>query len=89
MERFKNRCWFPKGIKLLVSKINYKPLQNVVNYLKDAYRCMDDISQKIGNSIFPSGLEHAVVGVPNGIPPRNSSHDGYYGNNTLHFSKKK
>ena len=49
--------------------MHYKPLESAVKYAVELYNTLyqhaADFTQKIGNSLMPSGLELAVAGVPN------------------------
>lgn len=69
--------------------MNYRPIKNAMNYLTDVYYGIKDITQKIGNSLFPSsGLENrlAFAGIPNGFVQGNSIVDEVYSGLYL-FSK--
>lgn len=47
--------------------MQYKPLENVINYFIGLYRSAKDTAQKFGNSLMPSRLELALEGMPNPV----------------------
>ena len=47
--------------------MDYRPIKNAMSYLTDVYCGIKDLTQKIGNSLKPSGLELALAGVPNSV----------------------
>ncbi len=45
----------------------YQPVKNAIGYFGNAYSIIQDVVQRMGSSLMPSGLELAVVGVPESI----------------------
>ncbi len=62
----------------------YKPLEIAVSYANDLYSGAKGIAGTIGNSLMPSGLELAVVGVSTGSSAGNYTSQASSGQAGLH-----